>query len=334
MDALLAELREARLPFRRGTGLVAGLLFLLTAVLFVQSAIVSHRLHRDLRAAAERLPELFRQQSELIDLQVHAGAKAEGVLGAFGQASNMDAALGLAADESREGQLAESHEILRSADLPGLKGRDALLLANSWGRVILNQAEPGSFGAPAPALPILTEALEETPGDALWSAATLRQLPLTLVHPLRENDLLFVSSRPVVRGRSVVGLILTGAWVTDGLLAELGRGAGSRVVLHAPDGGWAGGRWATPPPLGKMLRLDLDGESTEVFGVHLGAPGTRAPAADAYLVRVLSADEGTVLGSARVRWGLLILCGLTAAWLLWRVWRSGWLASLSTERST
>ena len=334
MDALLAELREARLPFRRSTAVIAGLLFLLTLVLFVQNALVSHRLHRDLRSAADRLPELFRQQSELIDLQVHAGMRAEGVLGTFGQASNMDAALGLAADESREGQLAEAHEILRSADLPGLKGRDALLLANSWGRIILNQAEPDTFGAAAPALPILTEALEESPGDALWSAATLRQLPLALVHPVREHDLLFVSSRPVVRGPSVVGLILTGAWVSEGLLAELGRAAGARLVLHAPDGGWAGAHWDAAPPLGKVVSLDVDGERAEVFGVRLGASGSRTPAGDAYLVHVLSADEATGLGSARVRWTLLVLSALTAAWLVWRVWRSGWLASLRIERST
>jgi len=333
MDALLTELRQARLPFRRSTAAIAVLLFLLTGVLFAQNAFISHRIHQELRSAAERLPELFRQQSELIDLQVNAGVRAEGVLSALGQASNMDAALGLADDESREGQLAASHESLRSADLPGLKGRDALLLANYRGRVILNQAEPGSFGTAAPALPILTDALEESPGDALWSAATLRTLPLTLVHPLREDDLLFVSSRPVVRGQSMLGLILTGAWVSEGLLAELGRAAGARVVLRAPDGGWAGAHWAAPPPLGKVLRLDVDGESAEVFGIRLGAPGTRTPAGDAYLVHVLSADEATGLGSSRVRWTLLALCALTATWLLWRVWRSGWLATLRTERN-
>ena len=334
MDALLAELREARLPFRRSTAVIAGLIFLLTGVLFAQHAVISHRIQQELRTAADRLPELFRQQSELIDLQAHAGLRADLVLKAFGQASNMDAALGLAADDSREGQLSESHETLRSADLPGLRGRDVLLLANSWGRIVLNQAEPESFGAAAPALPILTEALQETPGDALWSAATLRTLALPLVHPLREDDLLFVSGRPVVRGQSVVGLVLTGAWVSEGLLTELGRAAGARVVLHAPDGGWAGARWDPPPPLGKVLRLDVGGESAEVFGIRLGAPGTRTPAGEAYLVHVVSADEATGLGSPRVRWTLLALCALTAAWLLWRVWRSGWLATLRTERNS
>jgi len=105
------------------------------------------------------------------------------------------------------------------------------------------------------------------------------------------------------------------------------------VVLHAPDGGWAGARWDAPPPLGKVLRLDVDGQSAEVLGIRLGAPGTRTPVGDAYLVHVLSADEATGLGSARVRWTLLVLCALTAAWLLWRVWRSGWLATLRTERN-
>ena len=62
----------------------------------------------------------------------------------------MDAALGLAEDESREHQLAEAHEILRSADLPGLKSRDALLVANAWGRVVLNLAAPERSARPLP----------------------------------------------------------------------------------------------------------------------------------------------------------------------------------------
>ena len=61
-------------------------------------------------ASAARLPELLRAQSERTDLLVQAGLRAEGVLGALGQASNMDAALGLAEDESREHQLSEAHE--------------------------------------------------------------------------------------------------------------------------------------------------------------------------------------------------------------------------------
>ena len=176
---------------------------------------------------------------------------------ALGQASNMDAALGLAEDESREHQLSEAHEILRSADLPGLKTRDALLVANAWGRVVLNLAAPEAFGAPAPAIPILMEAMEGTPTDALWSWATLERLGTPLVGAPEMDDLLLVSGRPVVRGRSIVGVVLTGRWVDTGLLEELGRAAGAEIVLHAPDGGWAGGRWPVAPPLGKVVQLQV-----------------------------------------------------------------------------
>ncbi len=230
------------------------------------------------RASAARLPELLRAQSELIDLQVHAGLRAEGVLGAFGQASNMDAALGLAEDESRERQLAEAHETLRSADLPGLKRRDALLVANAWGRMILNLAEPEAFGAPAPALPILTEALEGAPTDALWSAATLARLPLALVHPLARG-------RPAARLQPAGGARPVGggsdphrALGVHGAARRAGRARPARRSSSTPrteDGPEPAG--ATAPPLGKVRPARTSTER-ELRGVRGSASGPRARA--------------------------------------------------------
>jgi hypothetical protein len=324
MDALLSALRDARLPFRRSTALLASLLLLFTAAVWVQHAISARRLSHELVASAKRIPELLRAQSERVDLQVHAGLRAEGVLDAFGQASNMDAALGLAENDAREHQLAEAHEVLRSADLPGLRERDALLLINAWGRVLLNQAEPKAFGSPAPALPILVETMDEISGDALWSAATLDRLDIRLVETMRRGDILFVSGRSVVRGRSVVGGILTGAWLGKGLLTELERAAGTRIVLHAPDGGWAGGSWPEAPPLGRVVRLEAEGRPLWVYGIALGSRVGQALTGEAYAVHALTAEETTGLGSARVRWGLLAASGTVLIWLASLAWRSGW----------
>ena len=324
MDALLDALREARLPFRRRTGALALALLLATGVAWSQHAFWQRRVDHELAASAARLPELLRAHSERTDLLVQAGLRAEGVLGALGQASNMDAALGLVEDESREHQLAEAHEVLRSADLPGLKSRDALLVANAWGRVVLNLAAPQSFGAPAPALPMLMETMEGTPTDALWSSATLLQIGLPLVSAIRADDLLLVSGRPVVRGRSIVGLVLTGRWVDTGLLDELGRAAGAEVVLHAPDGGWAGTRWPAAPPLGRVVQLQVGGTTLRVLGLRLGAEGTRTPAGEAYVVRMLTPGETGGLGAAWLRWGLLAASVALLAWLGLVTRRSGW----------
>jgi hypothetical protein len=324
MEALLSALRDARLPFRRSTGLLASLLLLFTAAVWIQHAISARRLSHELVAAANRVPEVLRAQAERVDLQVHAGLRAEGVLGAFGQASNMDAALGLAEKDAREHQLAEAHEVLRSADLPGLRDRDALLLINAWGRILLNQAEPKAFGSPAPALPILVETMDQVSGDALWSAATLDRLDIRLAEPMRRGDLLFVSGRPVVRGRSVVGGILTGAWLGNGLLAELERSAGARIVLHAPDGGWAGANWSEAPPLGRMVRLDAEGRPLWVYGIALASSGGRVLAGEAYAVHALTPEETSGFGSARVRWGLLAASVAVLVWLVSLAWRSGW----------
>ncbi|HVP59263.1 MAG TPA: serine/threonine-protein kinase [Myxococcaceae bacterium] len=334
MDALLDALREARLPFRRSTGLLTAALLVATATVWVQHVVWERRVDHELAAAAARLPELLRAQSERTDLLVQAGLRAEGVLGALGQASNMDAALGLAEDESREHQLAEAHEILRSADLPGLKSRDALLVANAWGRVVLNLAAPDSFGAPAPAVPLLMETMEGTATDGLWSWATLDRLGLPLVSGPRTDDLLLLSGRPVVRGRSIVGLVLTGRWVDTGLLEELGRAVGAQVVLHAPDGGWAGARWPVAPPLERVVQMQVGGTTIRVLGFRLGAEGTRTPAGEAYVLRMLTPGEIGGLGSAWLRWGLLVISLAVLAWLGWLTRRSGWYLRAAPRAST
>jgi hypothetical protein len=324
MDALLDALRQARRPFRQSTGLLAGVLLVITAAVWIQHVVWERRVDHELYAAAARVPDLFRAQSERTDLLVQAGLQAEGVLRALGQASNMDAALGLAEDESREHQIAEAHDSLRSADLPGLKSRDALLLGNAWGRVVLNLAAPDDFGAPAPAIPMLMQAMEGTPTDALWSSATLERLGIPLVTTPQVDDLLLVSGRPVVRGRSIVGFVLTGRWVNGGFLEELGRAAGAQIVLHAPDGGWTGAHWPEAPPLGQVVQLHVGGTTIRVLGILLGAEGSRSPAGEAYVVRMLTPGEIGGLASGWLRWGLLVISLAVLVWLGWLTRRSGW----------
>jgi predicted Ser/Thr protein kinase len=334
MDALLDALRRARLPFRQSTGVLALALLVVTAGVWIQHVVWERRVDHELYAAAERVPELLRAQSERTDLLVQAGLQAEGVLRALGLASNMDAALGLAEDESRDQQLGEAHKILRSADLPGLKSRDVLLLGNAWGRVVLNLAAPDAFGSPAPAIPLLMDAMEGTPTDALWSSATLQRVGSPLVAEPKVDDLLLVSGRPVVRGRSIVGFVLTGRWVDDGLLTELGRAAGAQIVLHAPDGGWAGAHWPKAPRLGDVVQLQVGGTTIRVLGIRLGGEGTRTPAADAYVVRMLTAGEIGGLASGWLRWGLLVTCLAVLAWLGWLTRRSGWYLRAAPRAST
>ena len=245
------------------------------------------------------------------------------MLDAFGQASNMDAALGLAENASKEQQFAEAHEVMRSADLPGLKERDALLLVNAWGRVILNLANLEAYGAASPALPMLVRTMDEVSTDELWSAATLDKVEIPLVQPVRRDDLLLVSARPVVRGASVVGAMLSGSWVGRELLEELSRAAGASIALHAPDGGWAGARWTTVPPLGRLTRMHFDGRDFAVYGVQLGAPGSRTPAGEGFAYRQLAPDADSGMSSAWVRWALAVASLAALAWLAWLRWRYG-----------
>ncbi len=323
MEALVGALREARRPFRTRTLLATGALLLLTIAVWAQHALEVVRAERELTAAARRLPELLRGQHDLIELQANIGLRAKGVEDAFVEASNMDAALGLAENASKEQQFAEAHEVMRSADLPGLKERDALLLVNSWGRVVLNLADVDAFGAASPALPMLVRTMDEVSTDELWSAATLDKIEIPLVKPVRRDDLLLVSARPVVRGASVVGAMLSGSWVGRELLDELSRASGARISLHAPDGGWAGAHWATVPPLGQLTRMRFDGRDYLIYGVQLGAPGSRTPAGEGFAFRELAPDAESGMSSAWVRWALAAASLAALAWLAWLRWRYG-----------
>ena len=319
MDALVAALREARRPFRSWMLVAAAVLLLATTGVWAQHGLAMLRVTRELTTAAQRLPGLLRAQADLIDLQAQVGLGAEGVLAAFGLASNMDAALGLAENVS-EHQIAEAHEVMRSADLPGLKSRDALLLVNSWGSVVFNLADTGAYGFAAPAVPLLVGTMEGISADELWSQATLERIGVPLVAAARADDLLLVSARPVVRGTAVVGAMLTGSWLDRELLTELGRAVGARVALHAPDGGWAGARWPVVPPLGRVVHLRAQGRDLAVYGVALGTPGSRTPPGEAFVFRELAADAESGLASPLLRWALTLASLAAVAWLAWRRW--------------
>jgi predicted Ser/Thr protein kinase len=321
MDALVNALREARRPFRTRTLVAAAALLLVTTAVWGQHALEVLRGEHELTAAAQRLPELLRAQHDLIDLQASIGLRAKGVLEAFGQASNMDAALGLAENASKEQQFAEAHEVMRSADLPGLKDRDALLLVNSWGRVIFNLADVDAYGAASPALPVLIRTMDEVSTDELWSATTLDHIGIPLVRPVRRDDLLLVSARPVAS--AVGGAMLSGSWVGRELLEELSHTAGASIALHAPDGGWAGQRWTAVPPLGRLTKVHDGGRDFLVYGVQLGAPGSRTPVGEGFAYRELAADAESGFASAWIRWSLAVVALGALAGLAWLRWRYG-----------
>src|SRR5208283_1334520 len=146
--------------------------------------------------------------------------------------------------------------------------------------------------------------MDQVSADELWSSRTLQQIDIPLTRPIRPDDLLLVSARPVTRAASVVGAMLTGSWLGGGLLEELSRGAGANIALHAPDGGWAGARWASVPAVGRIERLRTAGRDLVVYGVRLGAPGSHTPAGEAFVYRELVPEAG--LSSAWLRWSLTL----------------------------
>jgi hypothetical protein len=271
MAALLHALARAARPWTPGSVAAVGLLALLSAGLWGRHLFLRHRLEAALSGAAARVPALLAKHQELAALRIDSALRAPPVLAAFEGAGDLDSALGLAPRSSDARQLSDAHELLRSADLPGLESEALLLLVNDWGTVIYDRASPSRFGAPAPPLPILLGALNGTGSSELWAAPALRQLTPPLVAPA-ERGLLLVSARPVFRGQTLVGAVLAGSRLDPALLAEWDRALGAHLVLEV-----AGG---APPPTGGPVRtvvLEGLGAGPRPPRAHLIATGGAPP---------------------------------------------------------
>jgi hypothetical protein len=233
MQSLLQALTRAARPWTPGSLAAVVGFGLLAAGLWGRHLWVGHRVEAELADAAARVPALLAKHQELAALRIDSALRAPPVLAAFEGAGDLDSALGLAPKSSDARQLSEAHEVLRSADLPGLESEAVLLLVNDWGTVIYDRATPERFGDPAPSLPILLRALNGTGSSELWSAASLRNLRPPLLRPGAEGQLL-VSARPVLRGQTLVGAVVAGSWLTGELQAEWDRALGVHLELVAP----------------------------------------------------------------------------------------------------
>ena len=83
-----------------------------------------------------------------------------------------------------------------------------------------------------------------------------------------------------------------------------------------------------------MTQLQVGGTTIRVLGIRLGGEGTRTPAGEAYLVRMLTAGEIGGLTSGWLRWGLLVTSLAVLAWLGWLTRRSGWYLRTPPAAST
>jgi hypothetical protein len=80
--------------------------------------------------------------------------------------------------------------------------------------------------------------------------------------------------------------------------------------------------------------MQVGGSTIRILGFRLGGEGTRMPAGEAYVLRMLTPSEIGGLGSWWLRWGLLVTSLAVLAWLGWLTRRSGWSLRTPTRGST
>ena len=69
--------------------------------------------------------------------------------------------------------------------------------------------------------------------------------------------------------------------------------------------------------------MRFDGRDYVIYGVQLGAHGSRTPAGEGFAFRELAPDAESGLASAWLRWALAAASLAALAWLAWLRWRYG-----------
>lgn len=233
LDALSTGLRRERY----GTRIAAGVLVLMAIGLGAYQVVrvsAARRVELDLARAVQLFRAKAEEQEKLFDAKIQGSLSKEFLLEALGKAYDRDAILGLSQEPEEEG-LPSAHEVIKSADLPKLKSEDALIIVDAVGRVVYNQADEAHYGKKLERAELIDRALSGEAVEALWSQEHLRAFGVPLASAA-SDDLLLVLTRPITRGRNVLGAVLVGKWVRREFLPNLEEMVGDRVVLRAPDG--------------------------------------------------------------------------------------------------
>jgi anti-sigma factor RsiW len=232
LDALSTGLRRGRYGARIAVGVFVLLGIGLSAYQVVRVS-AARKVEMDLARAVDLFRANAEEQEKLFEANAQASLSKEYLLEALGKAYDRDAILGLGPEP--EDGLELAHEVIKSADLPKLKSEDALIIVDAVGRLVYNHADESSYGQTLQRLELIDSALSSQPIELLWSPAQVRAFGIPLADQ-SDDDLLLVLSRPISRGRNVLGAVLVGRWVKNGFLPNLEQVVGDRVVLRAPDG--------------------------------------------------------------------------------------------------
>jgi len=260
LDALSTGLRRVRYGARIAAGVFALIVIGLGAYQVVKVS-AARRVELDLARAVQLFRAKAEEQEKLFEEKAQGGLSSPILLEALGKAYDRDAIMGLSPDSAEQGQL-EAHEMIKSADLPRLKSEDALIIVDALGRVVYNQGDEAHYGKKLERAELIDRALSGEAVEALWSPAQLRAFGVPLAS-VTSDDLLLVLTRPITRGRNVLGAALVGRWVSRTLLPNLEQMVGDRVVLRASDGA----RVATlEGASGAIARLN--GEAAELVKIN------------------------------------------------------------------
>jgi class 3 adenylate cyclase len=275
------------------------------------------KMQADLVSAVDAFKNQVGTLQRDLQLSVQASFTEKELLLTYGPANaSQDDLLGLGSGGAAEEGVGAAHALLKSADLPLLKGyrstrrerdvNDLLVFVNADGVLLYTDADRERLGVSLKSVPLVARALAPGGGPAtdLWSGKQIRALEKDAVPLLitpDEDDLFVVHAAPLVRAERRLGAVLVGRRVKPALLPRLEEVAHASVVLRSRDGvvvgrvpdaaqveerAWGGA--PVPATLGDTEYLAMARD--------LQLEGGREVVGKAMLLRQIDADVRPILG--------------------------------------
>ncbi len=209
--------------------------------------------------------------------------------------------LGGGAEGGDDNPVAEAHGIFQSAELPLFQRYPVLAIVNAEGELLFSKGEPTRFGGAVKDVPLVGKGASQRGSVALWSGADATLRAQGLIPENAANETYLVMGRQIAHQDGVLGVVLAGESLTQGLLAELERLSDAEVLLTGTDGVAVAsdpqrkgelGEMSKGLALGKLSELTRRGE--HVLGTHATIPGLEpgSTIGDAYLFRSLEREIG------------------------------------------
>lgn len=234
------------------------LAFLLLAVVLVGGAVAASRyaattaakekIERDFARTSAQLERLIKSRMANFD-DVAAAALSDPLFRSqLGKTVSNDDDMGLGDDAGAnemgldsvgsagdDNPLAEAHGVFASAELPMFQRYPLLVIVNTEGTLLFSKGELARYGGSVKAIPLVAKALKEQKSVGIWGGADANLRAQGLVPEDAGGDMFLMMASRIATRDGVLGAVIAGESLRQGLLGELESSSNAFVALRIGD---------------------------------------------------------------------------------------------------